>query len=254
MGTQESKRVRAIEHSIAILDTLRTEEGATLARLDALLPVSKTTIYHHLETLGEAGYVERNGDEYCIGLSLVTLGGYRRDSMPIFQHGRRFVDMAAADTGEFVALTTRHHLDSIHLYRAEGERAFQTDSYMGVRYRLHTCASGRAYMAFLSAEEVETYLADISSKEQGAPGIDHDTLQEKLAAIRESRVAKVDGERIKGLRSVAVPVCDRSTGRPLGTLAIAGPKGSIDDDRFHTEIPAVLKDYAETLEMKLEFA
>lgn len=255
MTSDDPNRVQATETSFAILETLLEESGATLARLDEQLPMSKTTIYHHLETLHESGYVDRSDGTYSLGIGLLTLGGKCRDSLLLYQNGRQFVDRVAEDTEEFVALTTRHQTDSVHIYRAEGEQALPTDSYLGIRYKLHSCASGRAMLAMLSDAEIENYLDKVELRQlTGETITDPGELKQELETIRERSVALVDGERIKGLRSIAAPITNRTTGEPLGALAIAGAKGTLTDDRFFDEIPSLILGHAETLELQIEFS
>jgi DNA-binding IclR family transcriptional regulator len=255
MNATNPNRIQAVENSFAILETLVEEDGATLAHLDRCLETSKSTIYHHLETLRDLGYVARRDEVYHVDLSLLTLGGYCRDSQVLYQYGRQFAEAAADATGEFAALTMVHRLHSIHLYRVEGENALPTDSYLGMQYKLHTVASGKAVMAHMPQDRIEEYVETVSLEPRTKNTLtDLDTLLEDLERIRERGFALDDGEHIVGLRGVAVPIIDRDTEEPLGALSIAGPMGRITDERFQEEIPEVLLRHVEMLEIQLAFS
>ncbi|MFB6105561.1 MAG: IclR family transcriptional regulator [Halobacteriaceae archaeon] len=255
MATDEPQRVQAVEHSIAMLEALVSTDGATLADLDERLGVSKSTIYHHLETLRAHGLVEKRDGEYDLGYGLLALGGYLRDRSKLFQFARPVVDSVADETGEFVALAVEHRLQSVHAYRVEGEQALPTDSYLGVHLDLHAAASGKALLANLGDEAVDRYVDEHGLRRYTDDTItDRDALFEELETVREQGYATEDVERIEGLRSVSVPVMDRGTEEVLGSVAIAGPTNRIKGERFREEYPDLLQRNVNMLEVKLTYS
>ncbi len=79
---------------------------------------------------------------------------------------------------------------------------------------------------------------------------DRNALLEELEQVRERGVAFAD-EYVDGLREVGR--CVRGPdGRVLGAVAIIGPKYRFTDDRYTTELPAILAEYVDDLEATIE--
>ena len=94
---------------------------------------------------------------------------------------------------------------------------------LGNPYPLHAGASSKAFLAFLSAEEIELYLAQhhldpVTEKTI----VDPEALRLELAAIKRRGYATSQGERQVGAASIAAPVFDHD-GHVIAVLSAAGP-------------------------------
>lgn len=255
MENESPTKVRAVEHTFTILEELVSRNGASLAELAAAVDLSKSTIHNHLATLEALGYVDRVDSEFQIGLRCLRLGGFARDSLSFFVPGRPVVDSIADQTDEFVALTTEHRFKSVHVYRAEGANALPSDSYLGVHLDLHCSASGKAMLAHMDEERVETYLEAENLHAWTENTItDRSALEEELSQIRQRGISFEEEERIQGLRAIAMPVLRREDGKPLCTLAIAGPASRLKGEMFRSELPDLLRRHAEMLEITVAYS
>lgn len=255
METKRDHTIQALENSLDILEVLVENDGGTLAELDALLDTSKSTIYQHLETLRDRGYVKKNDDRYELDLGLVTLGGYCRDNMELVKHGRPVVEEVADATDEYVTLATEYQFHSMHVYRIEGREALPMDSYLGSQFQLHATATGKAMMAHKESAEIDRYIEEVGLTEFTDHTItDPDELREDLERTREQGYSLEDNERIDGSRGVGAPITNRTTGEVLGVLAIAGPVNRVFGDRFREEIPEILQRHAEVIELNITYS
>jgi DNA-binding IclR family transcriptional regulator len=81
---------------------------------------------------------------------------------------------------------------------------------------------------------------------------DEATLREELADIREEGVAFDDEERVRGLRSVAVPIRTEA-GEVVGAISVAGPTSRLDGDRFASTLPRRLLSAANVIELNVTY-
>jgi DNA-binding IclR family transcriptional regulator len=101
---------------------------------------------------------------------------------------------------------------------------------LGVPYPLHAGASSKAFLAFLSDEEVDHYLAQ-PALEQLTPATiaNGPGLRREIEEIRARGYARSTAERQAGAASVAAPVLDQND-RPIAVISVSGPI-----DRFTEE-------------------
>lgn len=252
-AANEAPTIQAVERANAILETLLECDGAGVTELATRLDFSKSTVHNHLGTLEELGYVTRDGDEYHLGLSLLTFGGYARDHTDLFASARGVIDDIATETGELALLTTEYRGRSLYLYSAHDEGAVSTDSYLGIQLPMHCTGTGKAMLAYMDDERVDEIIDGGLERMTENTITDPDTLREELATIRERRVALDDEERIIGMRGIAAPIVRRNTGTVLGAITITGPTSRIDGEAFREDLPDLIRRNAEMIEVDLSY-
>lgn len=257
MGTRDrantANTVKTATTTLQILEKIKNRGETTVTRLAQDFELSKSSIHNYLNTLEAEGYVVRTDNTYRIALRFLDFGGHARQSNPLYQIAKDEIDTLAEDTGELANLMTDEHGKGIYLYRSEGHKAVQTDSYIGQRVHLHNTALGKAVLAYSSDE----YISEVIER-HGLPATtdstvtDPDELQNELDRIRESGVAFDDQERVEGLRCVAVPIINNDGGVE-GAISISGPTSRLDGDYFRTEIPAKLKDVSNVVQLNITY-
>lgn len=254
MANSPTNPVRAVEHTLAVLEALKQLDGARLSELETRLDLSKSTIYNHLGTLRHNGYVVKEGDTYYAGLRWLSLGGYARDRLELYRTAKRTVDTVAKQTQELALVTTEETGRSIYLYQARGERAVRTDSYLGIELPMHCTGTGKAMLAVMPDEKVDRILDTHGLPKRTEHTItDRDVLFKELAMIHEQGYALDDGERIEGMRGIGVPLRDEETGELFGALSITGPTNRIKEEYFRTELPELLHRAAREIEINMSF-
>jgi len=125
----------------------------------------------------------------------------------------------------------------------------KTASYVGDRKHLHCTGVGKAILASLPEERVETII-----EERGLPAMTENTVTDReellaeLAEIRERGVAFDDEEILEGLRCVAVPVSNQEKGL-LGAISVAGPTSRMKGEQFREELPELVTDTANVVQI-----
>lgn len=241
--------IEATKTSFRIVDTLRSLEEAGVSELSAEMDLPVSTVHDHLKTLQEQHYVIKERGCYRLGAKFLTLGGFARNRMQIYNVAEPEIEKLARDTGEHANLMIEEHGMGIFLYIATGSDALKLDTYEGMRTYLHTTALGKSILAHLPDERYEWIL-----DRHGLPQLTSQTLtsradlEDELQRIRERGYATDDGERIDGVRCVAAPVV-RGDGTVLGAVSVSAPKSRLQEDVFGGELPRRVQRVANVIEV-----
>ena len=201
--------------------------AATIAR-ELALP--RSTVYHLLAVLRDAGFVTHlpEARRYGLGIAAHELG---------FAYGRQepLRWIAQAVLARLVDVTTHSgHLAVLHgpdvLYlleeRAPGRPSLVTD--VGVRLPAPVTASGLAMLAALPVAQVRALFPSRRALVQrhGAGPTSVRQLQALLVDVRRDGYAAEDGSVTHGLASVACAVLDHG-GHPVAALALTFPAAEV---------------------------
>lgn len=243
------RTIAAVKTSIAIIDTLRELDGAGVTEIADRLSMSKGTVHSHLATLKEEELVVQDGRTYALSLRFLDFGEYVRSQIPHLDILQQELDALAEETGEVVQFLTEEHGHGVYLYKARGEFAVETASYVGSRNALHCTALGKAILSQLPEDRVERIIDRHGLPAQTDDTItDRDALFEELAMIREQGYATDNEEILPGLRCVAAPVV-KPNGAPFGAVSIAGPTSRMDRERIHEELSTLITSTANVIEI-----
>lgn len=227
-------RVPAAEQALAILSYLGRQ--ATPVRAGSIareVGLPRSTTYHLLTTLADAGYVVHLPEQqrYGLGVASYELGaGYTRQA-PLARLARVPLETLVHRTrhnGHLVVLDGR---DVVYVIeeRAPGRPLLVTD--VGVRLPAHLTASGRALLAALPAAQIRAMYPDAGAlAERGeAPGPrTPSALRALLVDVRRRGYAVEDGEVSAGFASVAVVVRDH-VDRAVAAVAVTYPVREAED-------------------------
>lgn len=241
--------VRTVDRTLEIVEIVQELDGAGVSEIAERVDIGKSAVHNHLNTLANREYLTKEGDEYQIGLSFLSLGVYARNRNEIYDAARHEVDKLAEETGELVNLLVEKNGMGIYLYQAKGENAVELDTYEGKRVLLHCTGLGKAILGFRPREEVEGIV-----EEYGLPAMTENTITdreeffEELAEVRERKYATDREERLTGLCCVAAPITD-DRDHSIGAISVACPLHRIGDDRFYNELPDAVLGTANVIEL-----
>jgi len=239
--------------SVEIIELIAERSGVGVSELSAEIDRPKSTVYDHVVTLYELGYLVKRGEKYDISSDFLRMGDINRRNMEIYQAASDELEQLAAETGEYASLTVREHGKAVIIATEEGTEAIPVNTYDGIVMHMHTAAPGKAILAHLDEKRVSDIIDRHGLVERTEDTItDGDELFEELAWIREHSYALDDEERLTGMRSVATPVIDRDD-RIRGSLAIYGPTNRIDDERFREEFPELLMRSGNIVEVLMNY-
>ncbi|WP_226043240.1 IclR family transcriptional regulator [Natrinema sp. DC36] len=245
--------VKSLQMSFEVIEEIVDRNGAGISELTASMDRPKSTVYDHIRSLHELGYlVERDG-EYTISSDFLRMGDLTRQNKEIYQAANDELTRLADETGEHASLTIEEHGKAVIIATEEGKEAIPVNIYSGIMMGMHTAAPGKAILAFLDEKRVSDIIAQhglIRRTENTI--VNPSELSEELTQIRERQYALDDEERLAGMRSIAVPVIDRND-RIRGSLAIYGPTNRISDHLFTEEFPELLMRSGNIVEVLMNY-
>lgn len=251
MADRSQTTVASVERSYTIVHALQELNGARIQELAAHLDFAPSTVHKHLSTLKMLGYVQKEGDEYHLGMRFLTIGGHIRNSKKGYRLAIELVSRLVDEADERAQFVVENGGRGFYLHTEISQHAVQIDRYMGKRRYLHASAAGKAILSKLPRERVEAILDQWGMPaETSATITDREELYEELETIRETGVAFNDGESIKGLRAVGVPVMTPQD-TVLGAFSVSAPAHRLKGERYEEEFPNLILGYANELELNL---
>lgn len=222
--------VKAVDTACDLMAAMRRVDQAGVTELAEMVGVDKSTVHGHLNTLRRNDLVVKTGTEYRLSLEFLALSEHVRDGIGPYDIITDEVDELAAETGEVAQFATEEQGDVVYVYKSEGENAVRVLSSPGHRTGFHHTALGKAILAHMPDERVESILESTDLPPHTDRTItDPATLRDQLEEVRERGYAIDDEETVPGIRCVAAPIV---IGDPevLGAVSVSGPTSRMTDE------------------------
>ena len=246
--------IESTRRSFDIVETLRDLDGARLTEVAAACDLPNSTVYNHLATLIECGYVVREDDTYRLSLRFLRLGEYTRGRLKLYDVGRSEAGNVAEATGEVASIIVEESGFGVHICSIDGPNSVPLDTRVGKRVRLHATAPGKCILAGLPDERVEEILDSNELVAYTENTItDRGALSAEIATVRERGIAYDWEEQVNGIARIAAPV-RTETGKVLGALGISGPIQRFSDAEVMAEYVESLHEATNIIELKLAYS
>lgn len=243
------RRVQSVDTALQIVELLEARDGAGVTEIANGLGLAKGTVHTQLSTLREHGFVAKSGDDYQLGLRFLELGENAKDRLSIPDVAKTELDKLAEETDTRTQLIVEENGMAIVVYLSRGPNAILPPTDVGYREYLHCIASGKALMAHLPTERVESIIARHGLVERTDATItDREALFDALAEVRDRGFALNDEEKLRGLRAVGAPIIGQD-GRPIGAISVSDTTRNMSDRRFREEFPDRLMSAANVIEV-----
>ena len=248
-----SQTLKSVERALDIVEILKEWEGAEVTELAERLDIPKSTLHTYLTTLKQNGYVINENGTYHVGLGFLELGEIARSRQELYELGRNEVDKLAKTTGELVTLNIEEQGRGVSLYRSKGEQAVLASTHAGKHLPLHASAGGKAMLAEMPDERVKEIINQYGLNEFTDNTItDPEELREQLQTIRKRGYALDRGEQLEGLRCVGAAIV--SDDILYGSISVTGPRGRLRGDRFQEELPEMIIDSKNIIEVNIVYS
>jgi IclR family mhp operon transcriptional activator len=228
---ESTRPIRALMRGLEALTVLNLRDGATVSEVVGEIRLPRTTVYRILETLCDAGFVYRDGndDRYRLTLQVRNLSGGFDDEAWVTRIAKPAIDALCHEIVWPVSIATR--IDAAMMVRETTDHAspLATERYSaGFRIPLAASASGLAYLAFCASGERDELLAALarSNKPEDRPARSREELLARLAQIRSDGHA-VAGALRAGIEETAIGIPVRLDDATLATLAIRFPAAAL---------------------------
>jgi len=187
----------------------------SLTELATAIEIDKSTVHRILAVMETMGFVEKHQEtkRYTVGpqfraLFSTNYGQIQRGALPVMQS-------LAKSLGVTVALRIREGKQMVVIDRVESNDRLRVSFPLGLRHSISFGSAGKAFLAFLPANEAMQLLGSGSLTKNAA-------LWSSLARIKKRGYATSRGTAVKGTVSASVPIVT-AHGRPIAVLSLSWP-------------------------------
>ncbi|MBS1089708.1 IclR family transcriptional regulator domain-containing protein [Gluconobacter wancherniae] len=204
--------VGSLTHGLNIIMAFdRDHPAMTLSAVSERTGMDRAGARRYLLTLCHLGFVAQTGRLFCLTPKVMDLGYAYLSSIPVGEKAQPYLDSIRNATGFPIALGIRDGHDIVHIASANSDEFTAPALTIGRRFSLPYASAGRCILASMPVEEREHILSKLELTPPSELAISSmDALRAALDQARLSGYALVDQEMQAGIRSLAVPIFDRS--------------------------------------------
>lgn len=244
------RQINAVENAFNIIESLHELERCGVTELANHLDIPKSTAHIYLQTLRNLGYVVKEDGKYQLGFRFLELGGQVRDNRRIFQAARSEVDELARSTGEVGTIGYQENGQRVLVYRTEPFEGVSDNAPTGEFTRMHWTAVGKALLSQRTDDEIREIVDRFGLPRATENTItDLNELLEEIDQIRTQGYSVEDEERVKGVKSIAVPINNVENRSGNSAISISGPKHRFDEERIQSELLPALQNTMNVIEL-----
>ena len=217
-----TSRVPAARNALEILRLLSTiDVPISAARIRSELNLPRSSTYHLLKEMVDAGFVVHlpENQTYGLGLAAYSMAAAYATQQPLVKATQGHLERIASSVGGSGHLSRLAGSEILYLNEVRAPGALSLVTERGVRLQAQRTASGRAMLALLPEAEWKAAFFP------GSLGFGE--YKDILCQVRERGWAEEVEVVARGQASVGVAVVDH-VGRPAAALAVTFPVGTVD--------------------------
>ncbi len=222
--SQGGRSVATIERAVDVL-FLFTRAGGDLGVTEIAneLDISKAVVHRILTSLRDRDLISADESRrYSLGPAVLELAAAYQNSLDIRSSALEAMRELSAITNETATMSVHHGDSRVCVEQITPAREVKMIVRVGSSFPLHAGATGKAFLAWLTEEEQEEYLAGDLESITSETSTDPVVLRRELDQIRQQGFAVSMGERQAGAASVAAPVLDHRD-VPVAVIGVCGP-------------------------------
>lgn len=229
----------------------RHKPKMTLSEVAQATGMTRASVRRFLLTLVREGYVEATGRHFSLRPKVLELGFSVLSSMDIWSIAQPIMNDLAERIQESCFAAVLDDDAVIYVARASSNRVVNVGINIGSRVPAYCVSTGRVLLAALPEPEFHAYLDRVKLDK-----ITPNTVTSKVklrSAIEEARRqgwAIVDQEMEIGLRSLSVPIRDR-TQQVVAALNVCCPSARVTPEEMRSRILTELLDASQRITMAL---
>jgi IclR family pca regulon transcriptional regulator len=207
---------------LAVLGAFGKERPSmTLSDAAAIADLSRATARRVLRTLAQLGYVVQDGRTFSLTPRVLELGFAYLSGQDWIDRALPMMKDLSERLGESCSGSILQGIEIVYVARVPARRIMSTALAVGSRLPAFHTSLGRAQLGYLDRAEIWRRLRSIRLEAYTPYTItDMQALFDRVCADREQGFSIVDEELERGLRSIAVPVLDR-TGHAVGAINLS---------------------------------
>jgi len=214
--------VQSLERGLAVIRSFNAgSPELTLSEVARGTGLTRAAARRFLLTLADLGYVRTDGKYFSLTARVLELGYSYLSGMTLPSLAQPHLEWLSAEVQESSSVSVLDGPDIVYVARVAVSRIMTVAINVGTRFPAYATSMGHVLLAGLSSAELAAYLEIASlSRLTRHTLTSPEALRAELLSVREQGWALVDQELEEGLRSVAVPIRDRS-GRVVAAVNLS---------------------------------
>jgi len=204
--------VTSLERGLGVMEILAANPaGLTLTEMADKAGLTRAGARRFLLTLVATGYATQSGRRFLLSPRLISLARTWLGGSSLWAYAEPFMREVSAALSEScsAAILSGEHV--VYVARVPGRHILSVALHVGTRLPAYCTSMGRILLSGLSPEALDAFLAKAEIRANSPKTItDRAELARAIATARQKGFASVDEELELGLRSIAVPIRDRS--------------------------------------------
>ena len=205
----------------------------TLSEMARLTGLTRAAARRLLLTLVDLGYVRSDGRTFALRPRILELGYAYLSTLGLDDVAAPHMEQLVASIRESSSITVLDGDEIVYVVRVPTSRIMTVTIAVGTRFPAYPTSMGRVLLAALPAAALDAYLERVEPVAHTRRTVtDPQHLRVIVDEVRTRAYALVDQELEEGLRSVAVPIVDRS-GRVVAALnaSVHASRATMEDLR-----------------------
>ena len=244
--------VQSLERGLAVVRAFDADAvELTLSEVARRTGLTRAAARRFLLTLVDLHYVHTDGRVFWLSPRVLELGYAYLSSLSLPEVAEPHLERLVAEVRESSSVSVLEGEDVIYVARVPVARIMTVSINVGTRFPAYAASMGRVLLAGLDDAALDEHLAAIRFAPLTRHAIaDVGALRTELAHVREQGYAVVDQELEEGLRSIAVPIRDRS-GTVTAAVNLSTHAGRRTIESMQQELLPPLRETAARIEADL---
>lgn len=240
--------VASLEKGLLVIEAFdASRPRLTLSEVAKLTGITRAAARRYLLTLTKLSYADFDGRYFSLSPRILRLGYAYLSSASLSTRVQPFLEQISEATGESSSAAILDGDDIVYIARSATRRIMSIGLGVGSRLPVYCTSLGRAILAYQSEDTIIAYLARVRLEARTPKTVtDKAELHDVLRATREQGFAIVNEELEFGLRSIAVPVIQKS-GQVTIALNLSAQAGRVSADEMRERFLPSLRAASESL-------
>lgn len=219
----EKERVQSLARGLAVIQAFGPErQSMTLTEVATETGMTRAAARRFLLTLEDLGFVASDGKHFSLTPHILRLGYAYLSSMCWWHIAQPFMEEVARNVQESCSAAALDGEEIVYVARVPASRIMSVNLSIGTRLPAYCTSLGRVLLAHEPAHQLAAYLARVDlAKRTDRTITDVEKLKAEIAKVRSQGFSIIDEELEAGVRSIAVPLFDR-TGACIAALNVGG--------------------------------
>lgn len=214
--------VQSLARGLSVIEAMGSSPGPmTLSQAAAATGLSRAAARRLLLTLEELGYVSASGRNFSLTPRVLGLGYSYLASLPLTQVVQPSMERLVEAVHESCSVSVLDGHEIVYVARVPTKRIVTVNLSVGARLPAYVTSMGRVLLAALEPCDLDAYFARVEpTAHTGRTVVGQAELRRILTQVARQGWALVDQEFTEGVRSMAVPLHDRS-GRVVAAMNVS---------------------------------